>query len=171
MPISCSAQAHSSSRAHPRRRWAAPRRTGGGDLRDAVGLRDVDAEAALQLLRRRLADVVAARLRTGRTPPLVEVEDHALAQRTARRHQCLDAELGRQRVEDREAAADHRPAVVLQAGEVELVDAAGLEAALDQPAQPVGLDAAVADLVGLEQPARPRRRCRTSRAPRPSGAR
>ena len=46
--------------------------------------------------------------RRGARPPgaLAEVEDHALAQRAARRLQRVDAEVRRQRVEDRQAAAD-----------------------------------------------------------------
>ena len=57
---------------------------------------------------------------------LVEVEDHALAQRAARRLQLVDAEVRRQRVEDRQAAGDHRAAVVLQARQRQALDAAGL---------------------------------------------
>ena len=124
MPISCSAQAQSSSRAlrhrPPAARGEQPRR----DARDADGLRAVDHEAALQLAHRGLADVLAAWPGGAGAQALVEVEDHALAQRAARRQQLGDAELRRERVEDREPAGDHRAALFLQARQRELVDAA-----------------------------------------------
>ena len=138
----------------PRRARAAPRGSAAGAaLSSSVErrraptrsrLRDVDLEAPLQLAHRGVAQVLAAGATLGRLARR-EVEDHALAQRAARRLQLGDAEVRRQRVEDREAAADDGAAVVLQAGQRELVGAAGLEALLHQPAQAVGRDAAVAD--------------------------
>ncbi len=115
-----------------------------GDAPDPLGLGGVDLEAALQLAHRALAQVLAAgaaccRLARG------EVEDDALAQRAARRPQLVDAEVRRQRVEDRQAAADDGAPLVAKPGQCELVGAARLEAALDQPAQSRRRDAAVAD--------------------------
>ena len=123
-----------------------PRR---GQARDPAGLDDVDGEALLEVAHRRLAQVFAAGAPLGRLARS-EVEDHALAQRTACRPELVDAEVGRERVEDREAPADDGAALVLQAGEREAVHAAGLEAALHQPAQARRRDAAIADVVGGE---------------------
>ena len=62
-----------------------------GDRGDALRLLHVDQEAALQLAHRSVADVVSVLAHLGRLQALVEIEDHALAQRAARRLQRLDA--------------------------------------------------------------------------------
>ena len=66
---------------------------------DAPRLREVDLEAPLQLAHRGVAQVLAAGATLGRLARR-EVEDHALAQRAARRLQLGDAEVRGQRVED-----------------------------------------------------------------------
>ena len=56
-----------------------------------------------------------------------------------------------QRVQDGQATRDHRAPLVLQAGQAQLVDPPGTQALLHQPAQALGRDAAVSDVVGREQ--------------------
>jgi hypothetical protein len=72
-------------------------------------------------------------------PARRQVEDHPLAQGAARRLQLVDAEVHRQRVEQRQAAGDDGAPVVPEARQVEPVGAAGLEAAPHQPAQASGV--------------------------------
>jgi hypothetical protein len=126
-------------------------RRGGGaveqverELADPARLAQVDVEAPLQLAHRGVAQVLAAGATLGRLARR-EVEDHALSQGAARRLELGDAEVGGERVEDGEAAADDGAAIVLQARQRELVGVAGLEALLHQPAQAGRRDAAVAD--------------------------
>ena len=150
-PTSCNAAAQRSSlciSASPSRPRALEEA-----LRGACATRSAwctsDVEAALELGDRRVAQVVAARLVAG-GEPLGQVDDHALAQRALGGRQLVDAELRADRVEDGQAAGDHRAAFGLHAGDVELVDVAQLDAALDQPAQAFGRDAAVGLAAGLQ---------------------
>jgi hypothetical protein len=83
----------------------------GGNGADAPRLGDVDLEATLQLAHRIVAHVAAVGAALG-VAARREVEDHALAQRSARRPELGDAEVGRERVEDGEAAADDCAAIV-----------------------------------------------------------
>ena len=175
MPASCSAAAQAQlaprlvgspsgaalveqARARPRRRRA--------------GLRDVDLEAALQLAHRGR--------RAGRAPPAARARPPGAprgrrsrpgAARRAPACSVVDAEVRRQRVEDREAAADDRR------GGRPSGPAASSASALPASRQrsisqrrPAGRDAAVADAARREHLRRPRRPCPTSRAPRASGA-
>ena len=150
MPASCSAAAQPSSRAASLAPLSpAPRSSAAAMRATRSACADVDLEAALQLAHRGLAQVLAAGVALGRLAR-GEIEDHALAQRAARRLQLGDAEVGRERVEDRQAAGDDGAAIVLQAGQREPVGAAGLEAALHQPAQAGRRDPAVADAARRE---------------------
>ena len=115
-----------------------------------LGLRHVHLEALLQLAHRVVAHVAVLAVARG-MHAVVEVDDHALAQRAAGRLQVLDAEVRGQRVQDGQATGDHRAAVFLQAGQVQLVDVSGADALLDQPAQALGRDAAVGDAAGGQQ--------------------
>ncbi len=114
-------------------------------------LRRVDVEALLQRERRVVAQVAPLDGAVPRRDALLQLEDDAMAQRAARRLQCRDAEVGHQRVEHGEAAAEHGAAVFLQPGEGEPVDATGAQALLDAPTQAVCGDGAVADAVGHQQ--------------------
>jgi hypothetical protein len=171
MPVSCSAAAQRSSR---RASLGVSGSMSSSSDRATASTRPacsvVDLEAALQLAHRGLADVRVPAAARARSPARRQVEDHALAQGAARRLQLVDAEVHRQRVEQRQAAGDDGAPVVAQAGQVERVGAAGLEAALHQPAQALGRDRCRRPGRSRRAPARPRRPCPRSRAPLPSGA-
>ncbi len=165
MPISCRSQAQPSSRSLSSPDGIEGRADGAAvqrqrDTAHARRLRRIDHEAALQPAYRGVANVAvggsrpAAHAATRRAQcrvALVQVDDHALAQRAAGRPQGLDAEVRGQRVEQSQAAGDHRTALFLQAGQVEAVDVAGTQAALDQPAQACWRDDAVVDAAGRQQ--------------------
>ena len=61
----------------------------------------------------------------------MQLDDHALAQGALGRQQALDAELRGKGVEQRQAAGDDGFAVGLEARQVEPVDVAGIDAALE----------------------------------------
>ena len=129
MPISCRSQAQPSSRSLSP--WmlssalsstATPRVQRQRHTAHARGLCGIDREAALQAAhrgsrecRRRPARPRRGARRAQGGVALVQVDDHALAQRATGRLQGRDAELRGQRVEQGQAAGDDRPAVVLQA--------------------------------------------------------
>ena len=106
-------------------------------------LRRVDTEAPLQLRHGGVAHVARARaLQHG--DALVQIDDHALAQRAARRLHLGDVEVGRQRVEDGQPAAEHGAAIGFQPRQVQLLDLFGSDALFDAPAQAFRRDAPVA---------------------------
>ena len=118
-----------------------------GRVLHAAGLHRVGAKALLQLGHRVVAQIVVGRIAVG-GQALLQIEDHALAQRPACGLQRLDAELRRQRRQDGQAAAQHRAAFRLQAGQLQRVDAPGLHAGANAPGQALGRDRAVADAGG-----------------------
>ena len=115
-----------------------------GNAGDPAGLTFVDIKAALQLGHRGVAHVARQHVLDG-VDALVQVDDHALAQRALGRPQFADAEVRGQRVQDGQAPRQHGAALGLQAGQFDPAQVAGLQAALDAPAQAVGRDAAVGD--------------------------
>jgi hypothetical protein len=115
----------------------------------ALGLLAVDREAALQALDRVVAQVMAARA-VARQQAVMQVDDHALAQRALGRQQRVNAEMRGQRVENGQAAGQHGLAFGLQAGQRDALGRAGGDAFADQPAQAFGRDAAIGLATGSE---------------------